>query len=332
MLELNTTFRGTLNEAIEFAHSTDRHTKSMFIETNDIQPVRDNKYALSIRGEELGLTRPAYKQFLSSLGIPYKYGDICDNDLLAYNVMCRLNSIGKKEIQVRRFDDGNTVAAKAFLSPSYTTIPNGFVMENIKELLRGQPEFLNNAMVYADLTDTRAAVNIEADRNIFKQSASVGDDFSGGISFVNSDTGNHSLSFMTFILRLICSNGAVSSQNMRIFRTIHRGLPNQIMERANEAIEQSKLLLPQMLQRIAELKQTPLTDNINEQLQKEMIAATSVDAVEATIKRLPIDIEEVGKNKYAFYNAATFVGTHNYDINPDLKFDIKKFAGTLIRA
>lgn len=183
-----------------------------------IDPV-NNGFQMTLQGEGqsilLGVNEVAHEQIGSYTGIPARYYDKMrqeNPELLATNV----NSWFQKDPDVRmvRSLDGT---ARAFLSDRYRRIDNFEVAETVLPVIAD----IEDAKVEScEVTDNRMYLKVVNPR--LQADVSVGDVVQSGILITNSEVGRGCLNIQPLVYRLVCSNGMVVNDGVRM-RKYHVG-------------------------------------------------------------------------------------------------------------
>ena len=194
--------------------------KDYLIDTRSLilDPV-NNGFQLTLNGEGqniiLGVNEVAHEQIGSHTGIPARYYDKMrreNPELLATNV----NSWFSKDPDTRmvRSLDGT---ARAFLSDRYRRIDNYEVAETVLPVIAD----MEDARVEScEVTDNRMYLKVVNPR--LQTEVSVGDIVQSGILITNSEVGRGCLNIQPLVYRLVCSNGMVVNDGVRM-RKYHVG-------------------------------------------------------------------------------------------------------------
>lgn len=131
---------------------------------------------------------------------------------------------------------------RAFVSPTYAPIDDLQILETLGTVLAGQIDTIR--FVRADVTaesSQYAAVSLdEADLGVGKS-----DRHRNGFVLANSEVGSRSLAFLSWVWRVVCSNGLVAPVS-RLLRLIHRSRKGGVLQaRFAEAVK----LLPETWKR-----------------------------------------------------------------------------------
>jgi hypothetical protein len=157
-------------------------------------------------------------------------------------------SNGTWKIRARRWaaDEPATGDAvlRAFVSPTYAPIDDLSVFETLRRVLPGQVEDFR--FVRLDLTpqSSQYAVVSLAEVDLGVRGP---DRHRNGFLIANSEVGSRSLSILTWIWRLVCTNGMVAAAS-QLFRMVHRRRKNESLDgRLAEAFK----LLPEKWEQAA---------------------------------------------------------------------------------
>ena len=183
--------------------------------------------------------RPAAQQGMAYRmgGIPLSYLRKCPPDLAAQNLNHWLTEEQNDELFFRF--DGDAV--RAVMTPRYKPINHLDVVEH----LITEMAFTKDAPVQVDMDGNFLSLSIpDHDRGFSVR----GDDHLPGISITNSEVGISALHVSAMILRLICSNGMITSvcKGKKSFRHVSTGvlddLPRHIKEIVVDSNTQSNRL------------------------------------------------------------------------------------------
>ena len=148
---------------------------------------------------ETHLLRPiAQCSIANRLGIPINYLRKCPPDIQAINLNYWLTKERNEELFFRF--DGEEI--RAIFTPKYKPVDNVEILENLLSL-----GYNLDSEVQCHLDAEFMVLNILDGDNTFSVN---GDRFSPGISVSNSEVGLASLSIAAFVLRLVCTNGAIA--------------------------------------------------------------------------------------------------------------------------
>jgi len=186
---------------------TSQSIKDTFVDASAIRFPSPGTIAVG-RKDEMPLTRSAFIQLLHFVSL--KWEDVRGVDLpdVMSQVQTRLKD-RPGQLMVRR--KRHTV--QAILSPTYTPVTNLDILTAAKASLDISKARVTVFRGYLRLTGV-------TDRMTFQPA--VGDILSGGWEITNNEFGKGALSMSQFVLRLICTNGAVVSDE-EDHRYMHRG-------------------------------------------------------------------------------------------------------------
>ena len=291
--------------------------------------------SFSYKDNPVTLSAISKSQLLQFLNIPAKYNSICDTDLAAYNINKRISHYKNHSRLFRFTEDTNNTQnygrVRAILSPSYTPLDHTYLLTMLEQ---NQSSLMSPENRY-DLTISEAKMRLTiVNQNVPKMNTvNVGDPFSFGFNLYNSETGCHSVNTSLFILRLICSNGATSHEYLNGFTAAHRGSFENLVSRIHTDHRTKSQILPTIIPKLIELKETPLEDVENKVFRtqipkKNPISETIMDFIDERL--LKQEIPENGANKYSLFNAITYVGTHEKSLNTDQKIELQATAGLML--
>jgi len=132
----------------------------------------------------------------------------------------RSNGIWKIRARSRAADEPATGDAvlRAFVSPTYAPIDDLPVFETLRRVLPGQVEEFRFVRLDCTPQSSQYAVVSLAEVDLGVRGP---DRHRNGFLIANSEVGARSLSILTWIWRLVCTNGMVAAAS-QIFRMIHR--------------------------------------------------------------------------------------------------------------
>ena len=175
-------------------------------------------------GSETHKMRPVAQRLTAyRLGIPYQYIIKCPEDLQQEN----LNHWITKERNDNLFFrfDGDEV--RAMFTPKYKPVDNFEVMERLDSL-----GYSPDTEVQCNLDGEFMSLSIPDGNKTFSVN---GDKFTPGISISNSEVGLACLNIAAFFLRLVCTNGLVSSTEIGAsYRHISTKILNEFPEILNK--------------------------------------------------------------------------------------------------
>jgi hypothetical protein len=181
---------------------------------------------MKIGDEHHTLRTVAQRSIAWRLGIPYNYLAKCPQELQAEQMNHWIKSERREQLFVRF--DGEDV--RAVFTPRYKPVDNFEVIARLDE------------MGYAP--DTKVQCHLDGEFMLLsipdgKRSFKIGTDkMTPGLSIGNSEIGLSSLSVSAFILRLVCTNGMVSKDEIS---ASYRHISNKILTE-----------LPQVFQKVAD--------------------------------------------------------------------------------
>ncbi|MCY0903299.1 MAG: hypothetical protein OWU32_14155, partial [Firmicutes bacterium] len=162
------------------------------------------------RRRETPITKSAFVQLLHFVSLNWQDVKDADPFELTTEVKSRLqNRPGQLLLRARHR------AIQAVLSPAYTSVTN-------LDLLQAAKQSLQMTQAHARVTLARGYVRITGVTERVTLQPSVGDILSGGLDVTNNEFGKGALSVNQFVLRLVCTNGAVVSDGTDS-RYVHRG-------------------------------------------------------------------------------------------------------------
>lgn len=213
---------------------------SMSAETGELM-IRDG-----LRRWKCPLQSQALDQIGGKLRIPANYLKRCPPELRARNINHWLEGLGSKELLLR-FDNG---AVRAVLTSSYTPVAHHEIVERVLRVAEAKNLRLQ---VRYEWTPTRLLLQVvETGRDL----TAVGDTILAGITIVNSETGNASLSVCALLYRLICTNG-MTMENTLSFRRIHKRPADMILSEFDEAVGDVWHQLPTLTDPLEALSRLP---------------------------------------------------------------------------
>jgi hypothetical protein len=202
----------------------------------------------------LNLTEWSRRQLANLLGIRWDRwfsSDIVAPADRAEEINRRLRHLGDEwQIRSRRWAAGESAKGdgvlRAFVGPGYAPIDDLRVFETLQRILPGQLDEFR--FVRLDLTpqSSQYAVVSLAEVDL---GARGPDRHRNGFLIANSEVGARSLSILTWIWRLVCTNGMVAAAS-QLFRMIHRRRREESIDgRLAEAFK----LLPEKWERAASI-------------------------------------------------------------------------------
>ena len=178
--------------------------------------------------------RPAAQQGMAYRmgGIPLSYLRKCPPDLAARNLNHWLTEESNDELFFRF--DGDAV--RAVMTPRYIPINHLDVVNHLIDKM----EFKENTEVQVDMDSNFLSLSIPDHQNGFSVR---GDDHLPGISISNSEVGISALHVSAMIIRLICSNGLITSacKGKKSFRHVSNGILDDLPRHVSEIVNDSHL-------------------------------------------------------------------------------------------
>jgi hypothetical protein len=207
----------TLEGVIARVVDEDSRKVDLLADTRSMSFSDDSTTALLVDLDEdtqvFELNDHALGQLSTDVGIPKRYFDRMRGDapdLYRTNVHHWFgNEPNRRMVRGRRNDDG-TQTGRAFLSDRYRRLDN---IEIAKTLL---PEFenLGTEVKFHNAAVTDTSFYLRATFPGFERAVKVGDPVTWGVQIKNSEVGAGTLSISGFVLRLICTNGMVSTSEL----------------------------------------------------------------------------------------------------------------------
>ena len=188
----------TLNDVYEKVSKLSEDCWDSPIPTQDIS--FNSLDFMNIGSEEHHLRPHAQNQIAIRLGIPMQYLKKCPESVQAYN----LNHWIKEEPNDNMFIRFKSNEVRAIFTPRYQPVDNKDVLKKL-EMMDYSPE--NEVQCHLD--DELMFLGIPDERKLFELPGR--DRMMPGISISNSEIGLSSLSISAFVLRLVCSNGLIST-------------------------------------------------------------------------------------------------------------------------
>jgi len=217
---MNNTAITTLGDV---ADRVDKLSKNCFDQTIPVSDISFNGLdEITIAGEKHEMREMAQRSFCYRLGTPHQYLRKCPVELQAEN----MNHWIKKEKNEKLFLrlDGNDV--RAMFTEKYVPIDNFEVLERIYAL-----GYNDHSEVQAYLDDQFMSLTLLDGKKKFDIN---GDTFKPGISFSNSEVGLASLSIAAMLLRLVCTNGMISTSDIT---SSHKHISGKVLDKFPEIIE-----------------------------------------------------------------------------------------------
>lgn len=208
----------------------------------------DNLNTVRIANEPFALRDMAQLSFAYRLGIPLQYLKRCPPEIQKYNLDHWITKEKNEELLFRF--DGNDV--RVVFTPRYTPVDNFEILERL------------DSLGYGPDTEVQCSVDHEFMMlNIPEGKAFTvnGDKMRPGLSLSNSEVGIAALSISAFILRLVCTNGMISSTHVaekykHISRRILDEFPEVLGRVSNELASQKNRFLLSLNSKVAHPENT----------------------------------------------------------------------------
>ena len=189
----------TLGEVSDTVDALSRNCVDKMIPVQDI--TFDSLNTVRIADEPFELRDMAQLSFAYRLGIPLQYLKRCPPEIQKYNLDHWITKEKNEELLFRF--DGNDV--RVVFTPRYTPVDNFEILERLDALGYGP-----NTQVQCSVDHEFMMLNIPEGKSFNVN----GDKMKSGLSVSNSEVGLASLSISAFILRLVCTNGMISSTHV----------------------------------------------------------------------------------------------------------------------
>ena len=212
----------TLEKVYDKVDEMSRYCIDQNIKVDDIE--FDSLDFIRIAGES-HIVRPVAQRSISNrLGIPYQYLKRCPQDIQAQNLNHWIQH-EKNEKLFFRFD-GEERDVRAVFTPRYVPVDNFEALERLSSV-GYKPE----TVVQCSLDPEFMSLSIPDGNKSFNIN---GDKFTPGITISNSEVGLASLSISAFVLRLICTNGLISTTGVS---ASYRHVSTKILEEFPDVLE-----------------------------------------------------------------------------------------------
>jgi len=262
------------------------------------------------RRRETPITKSAFVQLLHFVSLNWQ--DVKDTDPfdLTTEVKARLqNRPGQLLLRSRH----RTI--QAVLSPAYTPVTN-------LDLLQAAKQTLPMTQGHARVTLFRGYVRLTGVTERATFQPAVGDILSGGLEVTNNEFGKGVLSVSQFVLRLVCTNGAVVSDGTDK-RYVHRGWDREdLVAHLSTAGEAALSRLSGVEERLRHMAQTRLGSRRLVDLARATAPALGKKGVEAMQSELTAD-----SSLYDAYNQLTLVSQER-KMGP--RRELELLAGSLV--
>lgn len=189
----------TLGEVSDRIDALSRNCVDRMIPVDEI--TFDNLNTIRIANEPFTLRDMAQLSFAYRLAIPLQYLKRCPPEVQKYNLDHWITKEKNEELLFRF--DGNDV--RVVFTPRYTPVDNFEILERLDSLGYGP-----DTEVQCSVDNEFMMLNIPEGKAFTVN----GDKMRPGLSLSNSEVGIAALSISAFILRLVCTNGMISSTHV----------------------------------------------------------------------------------------------------------------------
>ena len=193
--------RTTLGKVFDQVDQMSVNHYDRFINVSDISFL--NLEDIIISGEYHYLKPVAQQSICTRLGIPITYLRKCPNDVQAYNMNHWIEKERNPELFFR-FDNSDV---RAIFTPRYRPVDNFEILTQLDSL-----GFTPDTEVQVSLDQEFMQLSIPDSGKTFTLNG--GDKITPGVSITNSEVGISSLSLFAFYVRLVCTNGLVSKEQI----------------------------------------------------------------------------------------------------------------------
>jgi len=229
----------------------DRERKTQYVSADDhkISPDGVLSYGAAAGAR---LTRYGFSSYMNILDVPMRFIEeesAFRPDLAARIVNARANNRRGRGLKFVMYD--NKVVG--IVSEKYAVLSNQGIISVMPDLLERHPMRPSSFSMEGVRMRGRFV-----DKNVVKVR---GDDpHHTGVDFVNSMEGYNAFKTSAYVLRLVCTNGVVSSVKTHIGRIVHRGDTDDIIKRAAACIETSFIASGSMISTIDKAAHYVLSD------------------------------------------------------------------------
>ena len=208
----------------------------------------DNLNTVRIANQPFALKDMAQLSFAYRLGIPLQYLKRCPPDIQKYNLDHWITKEKNEELLFRF--DGNDI--RVVFTPRYTPVDNFEILERLDSLGYGP-----DTQVQCSIDQEFMMLNIPEGKAFTVN----GDKMKAGLSLSNSEVGIAALAISAFILRLVCTNGMISSTHVaekykHISRRILDEFPDVLNRVSNELANQKNRILLSLNSKVANPENT----------------------------------------------------------------------------
>lgn len=175
----------------------------------------------------------ALRQLCSRLKVPYDYLKRCPNPLAWSNLNFWAQDGAHNKESLIRTIQGNQV--RAIVSDAYTAFDDVDILPIVADVLDGEVVVVQNMDFANDYTHIRIVFpreNIEV---------RPGDIVQTGLHLSNSEVGLRAVHIDALIYRLICKNGAVSSESASRTSIRHIGRPERLKDFVRQAVADARM-------------------------------------------------------------------------------------------
>jgi len=246
----------TLGAVMEKVERLSEHCHDRNIKTSDI--LFDSLETVDIAGHKYPLRQIAQRSAAYRLGIPLQYLQRCPEDVQRDN----LNYWIRRERNDRLFFRFSGNEVRAIFTSRYIPTDNLEILDRLMD----QPGYSYDTQVHASLDENFMCLSIPDSNKSFTIGNS--DRLTPGVSISNSEVGLGAFSISAFILRLVCTNGLISKDNIsasyrHISTRILQEFPN-VLSNIGKGLDQQKNRLQLSLEsRVDDLPAT--VERLNQQ-------------------------------------------------------------------
>jgi hypothetical protein len=323
-----------LTELAKIVEKNDKEKIDLLAPANKIEMTSDSHFSIDNR-ESLVINDYAHGQIASAYGIPKAYYDSMRNvkDLRAYNVNAWLQADDKKRL-VRTLDG----KVRAFLSDRFRPYDNFMVLSAFLPALQSTNTELK--VRSASITDTKLFLQVTFPS--LQAEIKPGDVVEYGVTLSNSEVGAGSVDIKSFLLRLVCLNGAIRESILRQYH-VGKRLDNENMDIfANETIQLDiKAYEAKMRDVLVNALQGAQFEDMANKLKKlaDMPIDRPSDTVKNVTKRFGFSendgifildnmAKEGNVSRYGIFNGITALAHHIE--SPERAYEIEKIGGQII--
>lgn len=293
-------------------YSFDPRSEGRF-EQND-----EGRLRFILGGDDFGITSDAYIQLGQMLGIPGSYIAKTPHSIMMPHVNYWLRAKNMAQVTAAVQYGVIQVWSKGSAAP----VDNSMIVDKIANFLGVGDAHLQVCHVNHSLLNTRYSVVSDQ----FEEAVKVGGPVRVGISINNSYALKHPLQIATYVHRLVCTNGAVSSDNVFSFS---RG-GNDAEEWLDEVIEDAFRAANKEMDRLRKMNDMQLnTEHINDTLGSVFTElGVPVSLRQSIMERA---VNEGPVSMYDLYNTLTWVGSNSTGAfeDPDLAYRLMQIGGRL---